>query len=372
VIVPIDGVAFTMVHQGEGFGPIANKWHGGGAHAMTALALTPDGVPLGVLGHRWWTRAATAAPEYRRDMRPVAERETGHWLRVMDQATTALRQHAPTTRPWFQLDRGGDCSDVLLHALDLGADVTVRARHDRVVTGGRLYAKAARGTFLGTYRLRIHKPGKRARSATICIRARDVELHLRLGPLGRGPLRLVRLRVVEARERSHAEDAVCWRLLTTMRVETLQDAMAVITGYTRRWRIEEFHLAWKSGACGVEQSWVRQPENFFKWATILSAVAARLERIKLLSRTEPDRSALDEYTRDEIDGAIALRKPKGVVLGATPTLGEMTRWVADLGGYTGKSSGGPPGIRVLGYGLDRVMTAAIAIASLRNDPGTRG
>jgi hypothetical protein len=50
----------------------------------------------------------------------------------------------------------------------------------------------------------------------------------------------------------------------------------------------------------------------------------------------------------------------------------MTRWVAKLGGYTGKSSGGPLGIRVLGYGLERVMTAAIAIASIPNDPESRG
>lgn len=372
VIVPIDGVAFTMVSRSPSFGPISNKVHGGGAHAMTALALTPDGVPIGVLGHRWWTRSRTSAPAYSTDRRPVTERETGHWLRVLDQATAALSAHAPATKPWFQLDRGGDCADVLLHALDLGADVTVRACYDRVVTGGRLWAKAAAGTFLGRYYLRVHRPGERIRWVCVAVRARQVELHLRRGPLGQGPLQRVPMHVVEARQRGGGPHGLCWRLLTTMSVESLQDAMTVIAGYTRRWRIEEFHLAWKSGACGIEQSWIRNREHFFKWATILSAVAARLERIKLLSRTEPQRPALDEFSRDEIDAAIALRKPKNVALGAEPTLGEMTRWVADLGGYTGKSSGGPPGIRVLGRGFDRVMAAAEAIATVRNDPRGRG
>jgi hypothetical protein len=370
IVVPIDGVAFTMAYQGKGFGPICNKVHGNGAHAMTALALTPEGVPLGVLGHVWWTRSATSAPAYATDKRPVSERESGHWLTVLTQATDALRQYAPTTKPWFQLDRGGDCADVLLHALKLGADVTVRACYDRVVTGGKLWGKAAAGTFLGTYALRVAKPGAPPRVATITVRVREVELYLRPGPMGRGRLHLTKMRVIEARERGGGKHRILWRLLTTLPVTTFPEARAVIAAYTRRWRIEEFHLAWKSGACGIEHSWLRQREHFFKWATLLSAVAARLERIRLLSRTEPERDALDEFTRDEIDAAIALRKPKGVSLGATPTLGEMTRWVADIGGYTGKSSGGPPGIRVIMRGFERVEAAALAIPSFRKDRGS--
>jgi hypothetical protein len=372
IVVPIDGVAFTMAYQGKGFGPICNKVHGNGAHAMTALALTPEGVPLGLLGHVWWTRSETAAPTYATDKRPISERESGHWLTVLAQATSALRQHAPTTKPWFQLDRGGDCADVLLHALQLGADVTVRACYDRIVTGGKLWGKAATGTFLGTYSLRVTKPKTRPRLATIAVRVREVELHLRPGPMSRGPVHLTTMRVVEARERKGGKHRVHWRLLTTLPVTTFAEARTVIAAYTQRWRIEEFHLAWKSGACGIEDSWLRQREHFFKWATLLSAVAARLERIRLLSRTEPERNALDEFTRAEIDAAIALRKPKGVPLGAKPTLGDMTRWVADIGGYTGKSSGGPPGIRVITRGFERVEAAATAIASIRKDRRSRG
>ena len=371
VIVPIDGVAFTMTTRSNEFGPICRKVHNPGAHAMTALALTPNGVTLGLLAHEWWTRSSKAAPAYKTDKRPVTQRETGHWLRALDQATAALAREAPSTRPWFQLDRGGDCADVLRHAIDLGVDVTVRACYDRCVTGGKLWAKAAAGRFVGTYPLTLRRPGQPLRTVVIAVRIRRVELQLRLGPNGKGPLVPTTVQVVEARER-RAEKGVLWRLITTVPVANLDDAMAVITGYTRRWRIEEFHLAWKSGACGIEHSWMRRREHFFKWATLASAVAARLERIKLLSREAPTRPALDEFTRDEIDATIALRKPKGIAFGAEPTLGDVTRWIADLGGYTGKSSGGPPGIRVLTRGFDRVLAAAIAVATIRKDPGWRG
>jgi Transposase DNA-binding/Transposase Tn5 dimerisation domain len=372
VIVPIDGVAFALAHRGDGFGPLGTKYQAKGAHAMSALALTPEGIPLGVLGQVYWTRSAKRSPEYNRDKRPISKRESGHWLTILTQAMEVLRQEAPSTTPWFQMDRGGDCAEVLLHARDLGVDATVRACYNRVVTGGKLWTKAASGTYLGSYCLHVAKPGKPARTAIIHVRARLVELHLRPGPLARGPLQRAKVWVVEARERGHHAGRVLWRLLTTKSVETFEQAREVIAAYTRRWRIEELHLAWKSGACGIEQSWLRTKERFFKWATITVAVAARLERIKLLSRTEPERSALDEFSRDEIDAAITLRQPKGVVLGASPTLGEMTRWVADLGGYTGKSSGGPPGIRVLSRGFDRVESAALAISRLRKDPAFRG
>ena len=47
-----------------------------------------------------------------------------------------------------------------------------------------------------------------------------------------------------------------------------------------------------------------------------------------------------------------------------------TRWIAELGGYTGKSSGGPPGATVLRRGLDRLHTAveaAVALLGLDDD-----
>ncbi len=158
-----------------------------------------------------------------------------------------------------------------------------------------------------------------------------------------------------------------WRLLTTKPADTLVRARLVISTYARRWRVEEFHRAWKTGACDIENSFLRKPENFYKWATLAAIVAARLERLKFLARAEPDLPALAEYTRDEIDAAILLRRPKGVRRGATPTLGEMTRWVADLGGYVGKSSGGPPGTVVLRRGWMKIMPVVQALVNLRND-----
>ena len=45
---------------------------------------------------------------------------------------------------------------------------------------------------------------------------------------------------------------------------------------------------------------------------------------------------------------------------SVPTIAQATLWLAELGGYTGKSSGGPPGIS---RGLAKLRSAADAIAA---------
>ena len=48
--------------------------------------------------------------------------------------------------------------------------------------------------------------------------------------------------------------------------------------------------------------------------------------------------------------------------GDLPTVAEVARWIADLGGYTGKSSGGPFGAKVLSRGLDCIAPVAQLLA----------
>lgn len=103
-------------------------------------------------------------------------------------------------------------------------------------------------------------------------------------------------------------------------------------------------------------------EAMCKWATVLASVAMRIERIIYLSRHDPDQPADIEFSRAEIDAVILLRKPKGVARGDLPTLGQVARWIADLGGYTGKSSGGPFGTKVLARGMDYIAPVAQLLA----------
>lgn len=67
----------------------------------------------------------------------------------------------------------------------------------------------------------------------------------------------------------------------------------------------------------------------------------------------------DRYT-------ILLRGPKGFHKGDIPSLGAVARWLTDLGGYTGPSSGGPFGAKVLARGLDYIAPV-VQLLSRRDD-----
>ncbi len=49
-----------------------------------------------------------------------------------------------------------------------------------------------------------------------------------------------------------------------------------------------------------------------------------------------------------------------------PTIAEATLWIAEFGGYTGKSSGGPPGSITIGRGLERLLIAAEVLEALHS------
>ena len=146
------------------------------------------------------------------------------------------------------------------------------------------------------------------------------------------------------------EQPLDWLLLTNVTVDDLHSANLVVFSYTQRWSIEEMHKTWKSGLCGIEQSQLRSRDALIKWAIILAAVAVRVERLKQRSREQPDVPATEELSPREIRALILLKRD--------PPLAVAVRWIADLGGYTGKSSGGPPGSITIARGLERVRDAA--------------
>jgi hypothetical protein len=265
---------------------------------------------------------------------------------------------------------------VLALAQDEQLLVTVRATYDRRLHWangkvGHLLSSVKQQQVAGHYEVEVSErkgqQGQQARRARMAVRFLKAPLAL---PLSKKRRRTVWMNVVLATEigAPTGQKPLQWMLLTNHPVRTLKDALAVVDAYALRWRVEDFHKTWKSGACDIEASQLQARDHFLRWATITAAVAIRIERIKHLSRTAPDRPATDEYTQDEIDAAILLRKNETNVhhqLGDVPTLGEVTRWIADLGGYMGSKRSPPPGTVVLRRGLEQIAAAVIAVRAMR-------
>ena len=154
-------------------------------------------------------------------------------------------------------------------------------------------------------------------------------------------------------------------LLTTRPTGTFADACTVVLGYTYRWKIEEFHKVWKSGRCNVEDTQLQSAHGIQLLAVVLASVAMRLLRIVWLSRRKPTEPATVEFSQDEIEAVYALEKISRPARDK-PSISKITRWIAELGGYTGKSSGGPPGVITLGRGWAQVEPVARVLQTPRD------
>lgn len=383
VLCAIDGTSLTLTDAGrrKGFGPIGSRAEGArGLKVMNAMVLSADGVPIGISSQRWWTRSDASRSQHRDELRPD-QKETQHWLAAMKQTREVMATCAPSTRCWFQLDREGDAWPMLSDAVEAGLDghwFTIRASHRRRVLQPRgrsdLQTVLAQEKVKTVYPLEVRAGARRqARTATMEMRACMVILDIRDKRTGkRSAIELNAVQAVECGTTPAGEKPIEWTLLTNRPIKTINDLTDVIWGYSMRWRIEELHRTWKSGACGVEDNQLRSPSAVIKWATILIAVAVRIERIKQLSREQPDRPATDEFSPVEIKAAALLYfdKPakRKAALAAVPTLADVTLWIAYLGGYTGKtSSGGPPGGITLARGLKEVRAAARTLEALASD-----
>lgn len=383
VLVPVDGSSLTLpaAKGGSDFGPVGNKWSAAlGCHAMNAIAVTEDGVPIGPAGQAYWTRPKRPSKSRKESYgegrkkqkryRPIEEKETRHWGTVFDQVLEAATEAGYQGRLWFQCDAGADFLEMLLAAPTFKSWVTIRVAYvhrNMWEEGVVLHDAMVKAPLQGTYELKVPAgPNRTARNATMEVRAAPEVIALRRRS-DQAPTPCP-LYLVHARETSQVpsgEEPIEWFLLTNRPVSSMSDALEVIGAYTKRWRIEESHKAWKS-VTKVEDSALESSAGLFVWATILYSVACRIERLKYLARHSPTAPATEAFTPEEIESIHILKRTPLKLRKQMMSMETAVRYVAELGGYTSpKSSGGPPGTITIGRGLKRVTELAAILPELQ-------
>jgi len=82
-------------------------------------------------------------------------------------------------------------------------------------------------------------------------------------------------------------EPLSWLLLTTMPVETMEQALEKMEWYTKRWGIEVFHRTLKSG-CKIEDRQLGNNHRIEACLAIDLVVAWRLFHLAKLGRETPD------------------------------------------------------------------------------------
>jgi hypothetical protein len=153
------------------------------------------------------------------------------------------------------------------------------------------------------------------------------------------------------------EPPVEWILLTSLPIETLDQVRQVIQNYCVRWMIEVFFRTLKSG-CRVEGRRFETVERFLPCLAVYLIVTWRTLLVCKLGRELPDVSceAIFEVAEWKSVYQVVHRKAPPV---KAPTLAEMVRMVATLGGYVNRKRNDPPGPQTIWLGLQRVHDIAM-------------
>jgi hypothetical protein len=325
----------------------------------STLAVRPDGLPLGVLTQQIWTRdPATKGHTKQRRKRDAQDKESYRWLDHAEAARLALPAGITVVHV---ADREGDIYDWLAADRPAHAHLLVRvAQAHRVVVHG---PDGARGKLaevvraqppLGTHTVEVPRADDRpARQAVLTLRRAAVQVLPPRHAKKRAQLSPVPVWVIEAHEESPpaGQKPLCWRLVTTEPVASLEEVIRALQEYVIRWRIERFHFVLKQG-CQVEQLQLETVERLENALAVYSQVAVRLLRLTYLGRVEPERAVEEEFTADEVAVLDHSRQKQDKRAGArVRTLAEALRVIGRLGGHQGRKGDGPPGAKVLWRGL---------------------
>ena len=278
--------------------------HGSGPPPPQGQALA--GPRTGLVGGDVWSRdGVNPIPHHQR---PLAERESVHWLDTAQQAKQVLRSAEMVT---VVADREADIYPNWASVPAANFHLLGRAMQDRLLAdGGTLFAAAATFPMAGrrTVELPARDPGRPKRTAVVELRYGEVEICRPAQEHDHSLPPTVRLRLVEAREVDPPEgvEPLHWRLLTTHEIADAAAAWQIVGWYQLRWIIEQLFRVMKSQGLQLEDSQLASAERLVK----LAAVATKAACVDIQLTQGRDGSdqmpASNAFTKPEIDTLAAL------------------------------------------------------------------
>lgn len=335
----------------EGLGPITTAEHKQGLLMHSVLAVGPDKVPVGLLGLQVWARdESTRGCSTDRRKRKTCEKESNKWLVGLDQAQRSVPEDV---RVLVVGDRESDVYALFAAPRRAGVDLLVRLAQDRVVDDEhhRVRQSIADCGVVGVHRVEVpRQKGRAKRMANLELRVSLVNIR-RPASVDKDLPESVDVYIVWATEKDAppGADALDWLLLTTQRVEGLEQAVEMVEFYSMRWVVEEFHRVLKDG-CKVERMQYNTVERLKPALAILCVVAWRVLRLTKQSRSAPDADVSEVASLQEVSVMNLWLKNKGEC-SPIRTVKAFTIAVARLGGFLGRKSDGMPGTKTIWQGL---------------------
>ncbi|MBB4398904.1 IS4 family transposase [Bradyrhizobium sp. ERR14] len=323
----------------------------------SSLAVTVEGLPLGLAAVKFWTRkkfkgTAQLKKKINPTCVPIEKKESVRWLDNLRQSIERLGQPA---RCIHIGDRESDIYELYCLTQELGAHFLVRACVDRLAgDGGHTIATEMGETSVkGLHYIDVRNDKGEATKAALEIKFKRIVVLPPIGKQKRYPA--LDLTIIHATERGtpKGRKPIEWKLITDLAVRSRSEAIEKINWYAMRWKIEVFHKILKSG-CKAEDSKLRTAERLANLMAVFCILSWRVLWLTMLNRIAPDAPPKLALTNTEIalldrliSGASHRRCRHG-------TLAFYLTKLARLGGYLARAGDPPPGNVVVWRGLSRL------------------
>lgn len=280
-----DSTSLTYRHRvGEELGPLSNQATGTKRGFMVHSVLMVDarsGHTMGLIEQSRWVRSeANHGRKHQRKRRDYQDKESRKW----ELASQAMCRRLGTVmkRTISICDRESDIYEYLAYKLAQQQRFVIRAAFDRRLAepAVRLFEYTGQLKEAGRYTVQLpQKGGRRGRAVEVALSYAPVQL--------RAPERcppgspVLNLTVVCCREVGKQQGkGLHWLLLTNEPVSCAEQARQIVHYYEQRWKIEEYHKAWKSGGTQVEKQRMQRADNLERMAVILAFIAVRLLQLR--------------------------------------------------------------------------------------------
>jgi len=348
----------------DDLGPINTTQDNGiGLLLHDTMAFSEEGTPLGLLDVQCWARDwEDVGKRARRKQLPIKEKESFKWLKSY-WAVSEVQKRCGDTKLILLGDRESDIYELFVEAKKdpQGAELLVRSertRQRKVEGNESLWEKMAGEPAVGIQEVQVPRKGSRpARLAKLEVRFSSMSLK---PPKRDEDLSSVKVWAVYSREVDCPEGAPAleWMLLTTVGVESFEEATRILAWYTKRWGIEVYHRTLKSG-CKIEDRQLGKAKRIESCLAIDMVVAWRIYHLTLLGRETPEVPCTVYFEEAEWKALVAYVTQDPTPPEAPPTLREAVRMVGKIGGFLGRKSDGEPGTTTMWRGLQRLDDIAV-------------
>ena len=325
-----------------------------------SLALTTDGLPLGLTSAKVWTRkkfkdSKAIARKINRTRVPIEEKESYRWIQNLRETADYFDQ---PQRCVHVGDRESDIYELYCEAEKRGAKFIVRIQTDRLAEDGssKISEEMKLVKIKGRHRIEVRDAKGNISVVNLELQYRQMIVNPPIGKQKRYPN--LPLTIIYARDRGNPKGRkrIEWKLITNLPVKSRKDAIEKMNWYALRWKIEVFHKILKSG-WRAEESKLRTAERLANLIAVFCILSWRVFRMTMLKRTLPSESPGVALTKLEIE--ILNKLVPNNRSCDKKDLSSYFEKVARLGGYLARANDSPPGSTVMWHGVSRLTDVEI-------------